>query len=397
VINLGYEPQWLMVKRAVGGTGPWLMVDNMRGFSANGSTDLLANSTSSEYPHNYLGLNATGFQPISTDASVNTSGSTYIYIAIRRGPMRVPTTGASVFGVATRAGTSSATTVNVGITADLALSVYRNGIHDTFAVSRLTGNNWLQTNTVAAQSSSTNDFPSNPWDVMNGFHVGVSVAANLTGCNYVYPSFRRAPGFFDVVCYTGTGAALTLNHNLGVPPELVITKIRNASGAWTITATAGALSANFFYSNTFTNAALGFFQFVGNPTSTTLTMGFANTTFTSNSGSTYVAYLFASCPGVSKLGIYTGNGSSQTINCGFTSGARFIMIKRVNDTGDWYVWDTARGIVAASDPHLALNTTAAENTLNDSVDPASTGFTVNQVVATNINVTSATYIYLAIA
>ena len=50
-----------------------------------------------------------------------------------------------------------------------------------------------------------------------------------------------------------------------------------------------------------------------------------------------------------------------------------------------------------NDPHLSLNTTAAEVTTDDSVDPDSTGFIVNQVAATNINVTGATYIYLAIA
>ena len=108
-------------------------------------------------------------------------------------------------------------------------------------------------------------------------------------------------------------------------------------------------------------------------------------------------YLFASVPGVSKVGSYTGNGSSQTINCAFTTGARFVMIKRTDSSGDWYVWDSARGIVAGNDPYLALNSTAAEVTSNDSVDTDNTGFVVNQVAASNINVNAATYIFLAIA
>ena len=95
--------------------------------------------------------------------------------------------------------------------------------------------------------------------------------------------------------------------------------------------------------------------------------------------------------------LYTGNGSTQTINCGFATGARFILIKRTDDNGDWYVWDSARGIVSANDPHLSLNTTAAEVTTDDSVDPDNSGFIVNQVAATNINVSAASYIYLAIA
>jgi hypothetical protein len=101
---------------------------------------------------------------------------------------------------------------------------------------------------------------------------------------------------------------------------------------------------------------------------------------------------------ISKVGFYTGNGSSQTINCGFTTGARFILIKRTDSTGDWFVWDTTRGITAsANDPHLSLNTTAAEVTTNDSIDPHTSGFIVKQVAATSINVTSAIYIFLAIA
>ncbi len=42
----------------------------------------------------------------------------------------------------------------------------------------------------------------------------------------VFESFRRAPGVFDQVCYTGTGVAHTEAHNLGVVPELMIVKNR---------------------------------------------------------------------------------------------------------------------------------------------------------------------------
>jgi hypothetical protein len=53
--------------------------------------------------------------------------------------------------------------------------------------------------------------------------------------------------------------------------------------------------------------------------------------------------------------------------------------------------------VAANDPYLSFNTTAAEITTDDSIDPDSTGFIVNQVTGIDVNVTSATYIYLAIS
>ena len=113
------------------------------------------------------------------------------------------------------------------------------------------------------------------------------------------------------------------------------------------------------------------------------------------SGDTYIAYLFASQAGISKCGSYTGNGTSQTIDCGFTTGARFVLIKKTNSTGGWGVLDTARGITAASDPLLELDSTSAEITGWDVVDPESTGFIVN--TQGGFNNSGDTYIYLAIS
>ena len=110
-----------------------------------------------------------------------------------------------------------------------------------------------------------------------------------------------------------------------------------------------------------------------------------------------VAYLFATLAGVSKVGSYTGNGTTQTINCGFTAGARFVMIKRTDSTGDWYVWDSARGIVAGDDPYLLLNSTAAEVTNTDYVDTAASGFEISSTAPAAINANGGSFIFLAIA
>jgi hypothetical protein len=220
---------------------------------------------------------------------------------------------------------------------------------------------------------------------------------NINGNAYIDYFMRRAPGFFDEVCYTGTGVARSITHNLTVAPELIITKQRSSSANWMVFSTYAlpfGYPFNGWYLNT--NNAMDGISFVQSaPTSTTYAINAGAEVNTS--AATYVSYLFASCPGVSKVFNFTGNGSSQTINCGFTGGARFVMIKRTDSTGDWYVWDSARGIVSGNDPRLSLNTTAAEVTTDDSVDTDSTGFVVNQLSATNINVSSATYIGLAIA
>jgi hypothetical protein len=131
------------------------------------------------------------------------------------------------------------------------------------------------------------------------------------------------------------------------------------------------------------------------PTSTAFTVG---SNFGVNNALTYVAYLFATRAGISKVGSYTGNGSSQTINCGFSTGARFVMIKRTDSTSHWFIVDTARGIVAGNDPLVALDLAGnsfPEVTTVDILDPDNSGFIVNQDATYNLNVNTATYIFLA--
>jgi hypothetical protein len=115
------------------------------------------------------------------------------------------------------------------------------------------------------------------------------------------------------------------------------------------------------------------------------------------SARTYIAYLFATLPGVSKVGSYTGSSSAVNVDCGFTSGARFILIKRSSASGDsWFTFDSVRGIVAGNDPFLYLNDQQAEFTSYDAIDPYSAGFTVTTALA-GLNANGSTYIFYAIA
>jgi hypothetical protein len=115
------------------------------------------------------------------------------------------------------------------------------------------------------------------------------------------------------------------------------------------------------------------------------------------SGITYVAYLFATLPGISKVGSFSGTGSAINVDCGFTNGARFILIKRINGTGDWYLWDSLRGIVSGNDPYLLLNVNTTQTTNTDYIDPLSTGFTVTSSAPAALNTSGGTYLFLAIA
>ena len=408
-VTLGYEPQWVLVKPS-SGVGNWAIADNMRGMTRASTgeslfSELQPNTSASEATGNYgPAPTATGFA-VSGTGFPNVSGTTYIYIAIRRGPMKTPTSGTSVFSPITT-NTTAGTKQTTNFPIDLQINRYRRtattgSAAGTFAIDRLRGVSTnstavaqgLQTNNATAE----NDYPADLslfWD-----SVGFQVTSLADLESSVWWSFRRAPGFFDVVCYTGTGTTgVTVSHNLGVAPELIITKIRNFTGEdWIVSYNNGSSIVGGYLNSTaaFANSSTAPSTDLNNFTSTTYNRNTANRRV--NGAYNYVAYLFATLAGVSKVGSYTGNGSSQTINCGFAAGARFVMIKRTDSTGDWYVWDTARGMVAGNDPHLSLNTTAAEVTTDDSVDTDNSGFIVNQLAATNVNVSSATYIFLAIA
>jgi hypothetical protein len=393
-INLGYEPQWLLIKSATN-ADDWYMFDTMRGWTANnnGLNYLRANEPSAEVTNGTTTpLTSTGFQ-FNYGA-----GQTFIYMAIRKGPMATPTLGTQVFSV-TSGNFTTPYTVTTGFPVDLCYSTRTNAGTRHFN-DRLRGPtvqtsyNFLATNSTAAESTGSS--------AGIGFQSNTSIIDNdwVTGANAVWWNFRRAPGFFDQVCYTGTGSATTFNHNLGAVPELMIVKRRNAAGDnWAVYAEPlgntkwlrlddnyAASTASTIWNNT-------------TPTSSVFSVGSSGTVNTS--GGTFVAYLFATVSGVSKVGSYTGTGSTQTVNCGFTSGARFVLIRRTDDwdggnpSGDWWMWDTARGMVSGTDPRLAANLSTAQSN-NDWVYTVSTGF---QIVTNNtaVNASGGTYIFLAIA
>jgi hypothetical protein len=399
-VSLGYEPQWVMYKDSQS-TGSWLMMDSMRGMpdlsgtASTSATTLYANTSAAESAYDRFWPTSTGFY-----LDNGPSSRTFIYIAIRRGPMKVPTDGTKVFQAALRTGTSApATVTGINFPPDFAILGNRTIVNTRNFWDRLRGASvYLGPNTVAVEVNNAASATAVLSFNMNGISLGSDSTntANYTGSDFVNYFFQRAPGFFDEICFSGTGANTTQAHNLQKAPELWMVKSRSASTEWVfglsllganekivMPSPNGRVTDTTVWNNTY-------------PTSSVLSLGTSSTT--NASGATFVGYLMATAAGVSKVGTYTGNGSSQTIDCGFTGGARFVMIIRAtaSTAQDIYVWDSARGIVAGNDPRLSLNTTAAENTSLDTVDATSTGFIVN-TDASNVNVNSAVYLYWSIA
>jgi hypothetical protein len=326
-----------------------------------------------------------------------------IYIAIRRGPMKVPTTGTSVFDPEAYAGDNlDNRLVNTGLLTDMTMARARSRTSSGgfYTADRLRGDAFLRTAGSDAEITDSDTFMTptvgvgNSFSAMNGFGVGNDATYRVnTESDQLAYAFRRAPGFFDVVCYTGNSTARTVTHNLNAAPELMLVKQRNSTEVWSVyygdntdylvlNSDQAAADSNIYWNDT-------------SPTSSVFTVGTGNEV--NASGSTYVAYLFATCPGVSKVGSFTGTGTTQAINCGFTAGARFVLIKATSAIGDWYVWDSARGIVAGNDPYLRLNNLQAEVTTTDWVDTAASGFELSNAGGNLANSNGVSYIFLAIA
>jgi hypothetical protein len=287
--------------------------------------------------------------------------------------------------------------IGLGFPADVFIGTTRNFQYGFF-YDRLRGSNqFLRLNSTGTETTTSAGQDLTAF-LQDGFSLGTpfQTALNNNATDAVMWNFRRAPGFLDAVCYTGTGSARTVTHNLGVTPELMIVKSRSSLDFTAVYNVYNGATQYMRFDATSASTGGGSSYWNNTaPTSSVFSVGSIGAT--NESSRLYVAYLFASCPGVSKVGSYTGTGTTQQINCGFTSGARFILIKRTDSTGAWYVWDTARGIVSGNDPYLLLNDTAAEVTNTDFIDPYNLGFEISSTAPAAINANGGTYIFLAIA
>ena len=381
-VDLGFEPQWFIYKRT-DNTSNWAILDAMRGFysDADGTRFINANTSDAENDSGNIRLTSNGFY----HGALN---GTWVYIAIRRGPMAVPESATDVFDVQTAGNLSGLYSTSTGFTPDTAFYRDRDSTQNNIIQARLTETQ-LITNSTASEFTSYNSH-------LAGNQDGIRFDTTQNYGSSIIYQWKRAPNYFDAVCYTGDGTAgRTVSHNLGAAPEMMWVKRRNTSSDWAVyhSATgntdrlelnnAGPASSVLWWNNT-------------TPTDSVFSLG--SSSVVNTSGDTYIAYLFASLDGVSKVGSYTGNGSltGPSIDCGFSAGPRFVLIKRTDSAENWYVFDSERGIVAGADPYLMLNSTAAEINAGDIIDPTSSGFQL----ATNgsiANASGGTYIFYAIA
>ena len=406
VVNLGWEPQWLMVKQTTLVVDPadWIIIDTMRGLNVGGDEKrIYANGTASENGAEICDITPTGFKLTTNSEQTNKNTAQYIYIAIRAPMMVEPKAATDVFAI-DNAGSGVVPAYESGFPVDFA--IYRDAVGSAGAAlaSRMTayysdGMEMFANNTAPEAATGAVKF-----DFANGHFNNTSRSAN-----YYSWMWKRAKGFMDVVAYRGTGSAMNLSHSLGAVPELVIIKIRYYSpypsyggDKWYVYHKDLGIGSHIALQSASAKVNQGFLSSLPTETNLPLQNTGGDSLATVDSSTTYISYLFATLAGISKVGSFVGNASNNhVINCGFSNGARFVLIKRSSGASQWYLFDSVRGItVGSTDPFIMLNLTNAQQTEAaglgpDAIQPHSSGFQLTS--GGDLNGNSSTYIFYAIA
>ena len=217
----------------------------------------------------------------------------------------------------------------------------------------------------------------------------------------------------SIMTYTGGGSAGdTIGHGLGKAPTMVWFKRRGADGNWMVYVK--DMGSNGYINLDRDNGKDTGGSPVNNtdPSSSVITLGSFQSLNSSSSNNTYIAYAFASIDGFSKVGNYTGNGSSDGpfVFLGFRPA--WILVKNTSNANNWALLDDTRigvGVTAHTiNPVLSIVNTNTANAEFDSqsyplIDILSNGFKIRvggtgSAVAQNLNRNdSDLYIYLAFA
>ena len=236
----------------------------------------------------------------------------------------------------------------------------------------------------------------------DGFDVGGHVGSNDGGARMVSWTFRKAPGFFDVVTYTGDGSSnRSIAHGLDSVPGMIFVKRLDSNSDWVVYhRSKGTAYAALNLTNGFASSSS---RWPAAPSATDFRVGSHSSV--NNNGSTFVAYLFAHDdarfgPGgdepITAAGSYAGNSNTDgpTVNLGWEP--QWLMIKR-NGSSNWIVFDIAR--LMPTDlgyRYVSVNLANAENSSdNYYLKTTATGF---QILTDEdlLNSEETDYVYFAI-
>jgi len=234
----------------------------------------------------------------------------------------------------------------------------------------------------------------------DGYSFGIpgdDAAENASAGTYIDWVWRRGAVYgFDIVVYTGTGAARTVAHGLGAVPHFMIVKPRGGTIAngWRVYHRSLGAAAYLQLNTTAAQAAYSDWNNTA-PTSSVFSVDGGPAGTTNESGTNYVAYLWTEIPGFSRFGAYAGTGTvdGMFVWCGFRP--RVLLIKSNTSTASWMIYDAARNAFNVVDSRLAPNTSNAEAS-SGAIDITASGFKLRANDA-NTNGGATGYIFAAFA
>jgi hypothetical protein len=208
---------------------------------------------------------------------------------------------------------------------------------------------------------------------------------------------------FSIISYTGNGVnGATIGHGLGVAPKVIFVKDRSSAESWQVFHGArtnpeqkfielDANSTGVTNANRWSNTA---------PTSSIINLGNGNSV--NKNSDNYIAYCFAEKQGFSHFGKYRGNGNADGpfVHTGFKPA--WVMIKRADSNGNWYIYDTERN--GGSGPNtnqahkiLYANDSSGEVVNTDrGIDMTANGFKIRNTLG-DTNASAGSYLTFAFA
>ncbi len=420
IVNTGFEPAWLMLKRT-DGTGSWALIDNKRTPTNPRNKELFANLTDAENTFTAVNFLTNGFQIINTSNTYNANGGTFIYIAFASDPSTAPVLADSFANKLWTGNDSTNAISGLGFQPSFVWIKRRSSSEDHALYDSVRGiNQQLSSNTTAAQILNTapnEGFSSFDTD---GFTLGNNGGTNRAPNTYVGWSWKansvptintdgtiqsivsasQASGF-SIVGWTGDGSAsATVGHGLSGTPDFIMLKDLTDVGGWNGAQVGlasnegiGLQSNGAAFTGMGNNGGITYANL--SATNFGFATGASGVDSVNKNGNQYIAYCWKSVAGFSKMGSYNGSGSDgNVVATGFKPS--WVMIKRSNSSGGWLIFDSARSPSNPVNDRLEANNDQAEQTNSGDkfLDFNATDFEANGSDS-ELNASGGTYIYMA--
>jgi len=330
------------------------------------------------------------------------------------------------FNVKLFTGNGGTNTTDVGFAADLVWSKQRSTTAEHMLVDVLRGltsssGGYLRPNTTDGESGSWSydAITTSGNNVISKYLTGYTGSANLNGATQVLWCWKangtsvlnengtldsqvsaNTDAGFSIVSYTGTGSNATVGHGLSSAPEMVIVKGRDQTAHWMV---GSDYLTSWNYSmkmdNTSAESSDSMKWNNTSPSNTVFTVG--TEPFTNGNNNTFVSYCFHSVDGYSKVGSYTGNGSTDGpfVYCGFRPA--FVLIRCATSAEEWWMFDAKRDPDNLVHHALRPSGSSAESSGtaagSEHMDFTSNGFKITARGGSVNGNTGGTYIFYAIA